>query len=182
MDASYITGGIIGKSAATLATQENGLKEGEAVMSSGDRVSCPTFLSTSGIEGERECNRENAGGTRMHLSDLRSQAGFAHWQRPSFPFPPIISTSPYAVLGKGGGAFLSLLSDDVIHSSAANKKPPPPIALTPNPQRPAPPLETPPRAFLKSGTFSDLSGKKTEEQGVNPPSRALSYFTKLPFK
>lgn len=58
---------------------------------------------------------------------------FTHWQRPSFPFPPIISTSSYVVLGKGGGAFLSMLSDDVIHSSTANKKPPPPRAPTPSP-------------------------------------------------
>lgn len=120
-----------------------------------------------------------------HLDvSLRSQASFTHWQRPLFPFPPIISTSPYAVLGKGGGASLSPLSDDVIHSSAANKKPPPPRASTPNCQPPAPPFKTPPHAFLKSGTFSDLSGKKnkTAEQGVNPPSPAPSYFTKLQFK
>lgn len=61
-------------------------------------------------------------------------ASFTLWQRPSFPFPPIISTSSYALLGKGGGAFLSALSDDVIHSSAANKNPPPPRAPTPKPQ------------------------------------------------
>ena len=51
--------------------------------------------------------------------------------RPSFPFPPIISTSCYPVLGRVGGVFSSVLSDDVIHFFAGNKKP-----LRPAPQPP----------------------------------------------
>lgn len=90
-------------------------------------------------------------------------ASFTHWQRPSFPFPPIISTSSYVVLGKGGGAFLSALFDDVIHSSTANKNP-----LRPEPQPPASLFKTPPHAFLKSGTFSDLSGKRNRRVGRQP--------------
>lgn len=108
----------------------------------GDVETWPCFLSNILFrqwDKGRECD-----GMKMwkEVLDCISQisAGFTHWQRPSFPFPPIISTSSYVVLGKGGGAFLSTLSDDVIHSSAANKKPPPPRTPTPSPtiQDPSP--------------------------------------------
>lgn len=77
---------------------------------------------------------------------------FTH-SRPSFPFPPIISSHP--VLGRVGGVFFCAVR--WCHSFLYRlQKAPPPSAQHPIPP-PARPLKTPPQTFLNSGTFSDLS-------------------------
>lgn len=128
---SDIAGRIIGKSATIGVSQGKGTKG----RGSGDVKTWLCFPSNI-LFRQRDKGRERDGMKMWkEVLDCISQisASLTHWQRPSFPFPPIISTSSYVVLGKGGGAFLSTLSDDVIHSSAANKKPPPPRAPTPIP-------------------------------------------------
>lgn len=150
----------------------------------------PCFLSNilirewdKGGERERE-GMQWTGGIWMHLSDLRpvSHTG----KDPRFPFLQLFQHHPMQFLEREEALLFlrcPMMSSTPLQRTK-NPLRPEPQPPTPNRQPPAPPFKTPPHAFLKSGTFSDLSGKKTKtaEQGVNPPSPAPSYFTKLQFK
>lgn len=174
---SHMTGKLIGKSAAWSVTRGNGLEEGEVVMSRCDWVSCPPFRHSrshrqSGIKEDGEkmmAWNVNAEGRGTEWISQISRAVFTHSQTlvsPSSNYFNIILCGSW----KGRRRFLLRCPMMSFTPLQGTKKP---LRPKPQPPTPAPPFRTPPHAFLKSGTFSDLS-KKCGASTSKPGSK-LSY-------
>lgn len=173
-----------GQSTAWSVTRGNGQKEEETLMSRNDCFLFNILIHTS--SSHTNCKRGWDGGIRgwkrwdtqkrikedwsgvkkddVKVCKKRSRAealkislwsrAALHIRRPRFPFLQLFQHCPIQFLEKEEVFFFfSMLSDDVIHFFTGNKKP---LHPQPQPQPPVQPFETPPHAFLNSGTFSDF--------------------------